>query len=75
MKLRFCEVCLFRFVFFSSNYIQIVPFCDFNNNNIRKLVHMALELGLFNKQVKISLYFKDIYFFNLTSTVTTFSLF
>ena len=32
-------------------YIQVVPFCDCNNN-IRKQVYMAFEQGLFNSTSK-----------------------
>ena len=48
-------------------YIQIVPLCDFNDNNIRKQIHMASEHG---QQVsKDKVYASKRFVFNLTRTL------
>ena len=47
-KIKFEKFVLFPFASVRI-FIQIVPLCDYNNNNIRKQVRVAFEYGLFNK--------------------------
>ena len=68
------QLAMFMCISFASvqHYFQIVPLCNVrmlglvcynsHNNNISKQVHMALEHGLFNEYVKVSLYFKKVCF-------------
>ena len=54
-------------------YIQIVPLCDCNNNNIRKQVYMAFEHGQQVSKDKFILQRHLI--FNLTRILPKFNLF
>ena len=62
------QLAMFMCISFASvqHYFQIVPLLmvcyNSHNNNISKQVHMALEHGLFNEYVKVSLYFKKVCF-------------